>query len=1397
VCQFCGARLKPLVRPPTGGLSDNTDWGAPSPSAPPPSNDDWLSSLSSNDTTAVSSSSSSGGNVDDWLSKLRAQDEAEEESSAPAAQVAPSPAPAASAPEPVAKSRSGGTDWLGALRASTDQLPSWLAEPVEPGDEAPEDPPLESVSSKEETWIHQPAEPTPVTPPPASSNLPSWLSEPSDLATSQDNEETLYAPAPGKQPQPASELPSWMNSEVSDEPAAPAEPPPAEQKLPDWLGSYTGSSEETIVRRASAPLPKPQAAAPPPASELPDWMKGDASPTESSDSALPEWMRSAGPDDTIAAAPSDLPDWLKSEMPSAPASSTASAVAPEPPAGLPSWLDDALTTTSTSDTEASEKTVAAAPDELPDWLKSEAPAQSKTPLPPPAEVPASSPKSVVGITDWFESEEANKEKKPAKGISDWLKNPETTAPPPELPNAPGGKSVVGVTDWLSAFQGQANDDDLDWLKPPEPSTPANAPPATPGAPAAGTTEWLNSMGINTPPKKTGTGELPKRGTGWLGSAPDAPPDAAPKQRAKPGTDNLDWLKDSSPQTGSLPTGSEPAIKGLTGWLSNLQEGPDVTPPPPTAPADASGNKAVIGTTDWLASLSGEKKSTGKTGWLGAIPSAETPPTASEDSSKALLGSTDWLSQLAASAPTSDPAFGLPAAETPKAETPKVEPEWMPSTSSETKTEAKKEKDWVPPGSTDQLKDASAAAGGKSVVGTTDWLREIGATPGIDLSSTSTRKNDVSDLDWLNIGPATPAAPAIANEPAPAAPLNTGPSVKPFNSTVETGELPGWLAALKPDGIDVVPPSAPPSTPPASKSTAASATETEDLPDWMQPGSVQKPAFTSSDETMVARPRSMGSATPAPATPASVPAFINPVGPAAAGLTSGQLPQWLNALRPLDARATAREPEPDHEEATGPLAGMRGVLPAESIISMAGRPGVSVTGFLLTDAHTKLAENLRHLVQEEVTEEAEVKPRKRTRLNFSFSRLIVAVVMLFMIIVPFAIGPILFPPPAPTVATDNFYKEVNTLPANGSVVLLAVDYDPAFSGELNPAVSSVIVHLMNKGARVLTVSTTPAGAGIAQKLLADAASDSATNSIVAEGKNYINLGYVPGSLAGLRQFAIDPIHTIAADYNGNSNPFERDVLVGFEGFNNINLIIVATASADTMRSWIEQVGGQGRPMVAITSASAAPLVSPYAFGTNPQLKAMITGLPGALEYDTITGRIAVNAEYPAKQWSAFGLSLYATAGLLGVGMLLSLVTLLLNRRPKTVKAAAATATKAKAKPAAKRKAAPATATEETYPSAEPEFSTSAFDDNTFSQPTFADSEATDFGLETMTAPAPAKTKAAQNTKTTKTAKPTKTANAAKTTKSTKAPAAKPTTKTKDNGNSANDDTTTTKPRMRKV
>ncbi|MEK6572745.1 MAG: hypothetical protein AABZ58_00320, partial [Chloroflexota bacterium] len=89
VCQFCGARLRPLFLSPTTPLERPAEPGkpattpAPAPTTPPSSGgtDDWLGQLrggtssfdSSSEEPASSPDATEG--VDDWLAKLRAQDE--------------------------------------------------------------------------------------------------------------------------------------------------------------------------------------------------------------------------------------------------------------------------------------------------------------------------------------------------------------------------------------------------------------------------------------------------------------------------------------------------------------------------------------------------------------------------------------------------------------------------------------------------------------------------------------------------------------------------------------------------------------------------------------------------------------------------------------------------------------------------------------------------------------------------------------------------------------------------------------------------------------------------------------------------------------------------------------------------------------------------------------------------------------------------------------------------------------------------------------------------------------------------------------------------------------------------------------------------------------------------
>ncbi|HKZ68438.1 MAG TPA: hypothetical protein VJ020_00060, partial [Anaerolineales bacterium] len=239
--------------------------------------------------------------------------------------------------------------------------------------------------------------------------------------------------------------------------------------------------------------------------------------------------------------------------------------------------------------------------------------------------------------------------------------------------------------------------------------------------------------------------------------------------------------------------------------------------------------------------------------------------------------------------------------------------------------------------------------------------------------------------------------------------------------------------------------------------------------------------------------------------------------------------------------------------------------------------------------------------------------------------------------------------------------------------IAVEYEPAYSGELNPAVESVIVHLFKRGSRVITVSSSPAGAGLAQMMLAQAAGEVGEKQ---EGTHYLNLGYIPGGVIGLQQFASDPTGTIQSDFTGVPDPFKRDVLSGFASIDQFSMIIVASGAPEQVQGWIEQV--QVRPtmqgkMAAITSAAAEPLLKPYTTGDSPAISAMLSGFGGAAQYDLASQR-KTGGQWAAS-WLSFGFGLMAGAGVLTLGAAWSVFAVLTSKKPATARASARAAARA--------------------------------------------------------------------------------------------------------------------------
>jgi hypothetical protein len=199
------------------------------------------------------------------------------------------------------------------------------------------------------------------------------------------------------------------------------------------------------------------------------------------------------------------------------------------------------------------------------------------------------------------------------------------------------------------------------------------------------------------------------------------------------------------------------------------------------------------------------------------------------------------------------------------------------------------------------------------------------------------------------------------------------------------------------------------------------------------------------------------------------------------------------------------------------------------------------------------------------------------------------------------------------STADFFQSVAAL-RPGSPVLVAFDYDPSTQGEMDPQARAVLAHLMQRGARIAAVSMLPAGPAQAQLAFAG----TATAQGYRYGADYINLGYLAGDEAALATLGQDVATAFPQDFGERLPTAGRPVLQGIRGVRDFALVVVLAAEERSVLAWLTQVQARfGVRMIAGVSAAGATQMAPYL--QSGQLDGLLTGLPGAAEYELLMNR----------------------------------------------------------------------------------------------------------------------------------------------------------------------------------
>jgi hypothetical protein len=719
----------------------------------------------------------------------------------------------------------------------------------------------------------------------------------------------------------------------------------------------------------------------------------------------------------------------------------------------------------------------------------------------------------------------------------------------------------------------------------------------------------------------------------LAAGPDASTPIKPgDQPIKRDTAEFEKVKpiDQGPiHPGEVPTKKDTGEleKALPGWLRSLRQGDEPAAgeaeaakaslaaepaaPEPSAPAAppeadwlsglgkvAARDEEVV--PDWLAGL--------RTG-AGPAPGA-TGGQAEESGLEG--GAADWLSRLG----------GETRAETSPEPTTTTSPPSPNATAPLSSPVVGDEPDWLQSLKSMQPSPGAAEQGAAPVTPSKtptpsgslpDWLGDLEAKPAAPAEAPA-----ASVPGWLSdLAVKTGAGPLQGEAPAPAE-AQAGPAeagAAPISADPGTGQLPDWLAGIEPAG-GAGPGSASAfsseESPPAVEGRQAPFAM--ESPDWL---SQLKPEQQAEGDSEITQQH----------------------------LEAGELPSWVQAMRPVEAVVgDDKSASPDESlpaESSGPLAGLQGVIPAGPGLGHLRKPRSYSSKLQVSENQQKYAAFLERLVMQEGD------ARSPSAAGFRSSRLwrwLIAALLLLVTGLPLITG-LRVAPAWSLPPTDNGASTVliDALPANAPV-LIAFDYDPALSGEMEAVAAPVVDRLLAKGPRLSVISTNPTG-----MVLADHFFDTALLVDIyryESGEHYAGLGYLPGGPAGLSALAADPRKAIQDPDllgSGSVSVWSTRFLEGVNRLSDFGAILVLVDDAETGRAWVEQTSQAlgSTPLLMIVSAQAAPMIRPYL--DSGQVRGLVAGLLDAKAYEQAYARPAAADSY----WTSWSLGLLA-AGFLIVG-----------------------------------------------------------------------------------------------------------------------------------------------------
>ena len=224
-------------------------------------------------------------------------------------------------------------------------------------------------------------------------------------------------------------------------------------------------------------------------------------------------------------------------------------------------------------------------------------------------------------------------------------------------------------------------------------------------------------------------------------------------------------------------------------------------------------------------------------------------------------------------------------------------------------------------------------------------------------------------------------------------------------------------------------------------------------------------------------------------------------------------------------------------------------------------------------------------------------------------------VIFLVIGLCTLLPLLYPVGLPIRISSEVrgvYDHIESMPER-SVFFLSLDFDPASKPELHPQAIALLRHAFRKNLRVVAMTLWVSGTGLADQIMTQVAKETGKEN----GKDYVFLGWSPGSTAVISNLGQNLYNTFPSDYGGKPTK-GLPVLDGVQSLRDINYMVSLGAGNPGVEAWY--VFGKDKYKFEL-GGGCTGVMAPglYPLLRSGQINGLIGGLRGAAEYESLIGQ----------------------------------------------------------------------------------------------------------------------------------------------------------------------------------